>query len=92
MMVIRSSLLVLLGALLLGACSGKAKVREPAELKKIEAPAIKAKKVWSRSAGKGADDRFAGLRVVPAPDAARWTSLVVCQLFVGASDGNRYKS
>lgn len=69
MMVIRSSLLVLLGAVLLGACSGKAKVREPAELKKIEAPAIKAKKVWSRSAGKGTDDRFAGLRVVPAPDA-----------------------
>lgn len=56
-------------ALVLAACSGNKKVREPAELKAIEAPEVQTKRVWSRSVGVGADDQYADLRVVPAPDA-----------------------
>lgn len=54
-------------ALLIGACSGKGKVREPAELTRIESPAVKAYTVWSRKVGHG--KQYSRLQVSPQADA-----------------------
>ena len=70
MMRSHAGLLVLLAAgLALSACSGKAKVREPAELIKIENPQVQSKAVWSARAGKGGGKNYSALTVVPQPDA-----------------------
>lgn len=64
-----SRLLLLALAAGLVACSGKVKLREPAELKDIEAPAVQPQKLWSDSAGKGSGDYFSGLVTAVGPDA-----------------------
>lgn len=51
------------------ACSGKGKVREPAELVEIESPALAVSQTWARNTGDGADGQWTGLTVVPAVDA-----------------------
>ena len=65
----RFSIIVLAAALALSACSGKGKVREPAELQEISAPALTVKTAWTRNTGDGADGQWTGLTVVPAVDA-----------------------
>jgi len=62
-------LLVLLLAVGAAACSSKGKVREPAKLASIEAPAVKPQTVWSHSAGKGSNGEFGGLRLALEADA-----------------------
>lgn len=61
-------LALLLGAAL-AACSSKSTVREPAELKPIEQPALKPVQVWSARAGQGSDGQRSGLRLNLQPDA-----------------------
>lgn len=60
-------LLLLLPALLL-ACSDKGPLREPAELSKIEAPAVRPRIVWDASPGAGSDDVHTRLRLAVEPD------------------------
>lgn len=62
-------LLVLMLALAAAACSSKGKVREPAKLTTIEAPAIKPQTAWSHGAGKGSNGEFGGLRLALEADA-----------------------
>jgi len=53
----------------LAACSSKVKLREPAELKDIEAPRLKVSSDWSRSMGAGSEGRPSGLRPQLEADA-----------------------
>lgn len=68
---------ILLLAATAAACSSKAKVREPAELTRIEAPKVRLAQAWSHSVGEGAAGRPGGLRPVLENDA----------LFVAESGG-----
>jgi outer membrane protein assembly factor BamB len=63
---VRLLLLAAVPALLL-ACSSKP-VREPAELTKIESPALKPRVAWSASPGSGSDDLHTRLRLAVEPD------------------------
>lgn len=63
------ALLILLAAVCAVACSSKGKIREPAKLTSIEAPAIKPETAWSVSAGKGNAGGFGALRLALEPDA-----------------------
>lgn len=65
----KRSLAILLLSVFAVACSSKGKVREPARLTDIEAPALKADTAWSQSAGKGSDGQFGALRLALEPDA-----------------------
>lgn len=60
-----------------GACSSKAKVREPAELTDIGETQLKVEHLWSHGVGDGADGRPSGLRPLLESDA----------LFVAESGG-----
>lgn len=61
----------------LAGCSGKAKLREPVKLVKIEKPAVTPKEVWSRSVGNGSGGVVSGLRLVLESDG----------LFAAAANG-----
>lgn len=63
-------------ALVLVACSGKGKVREPADLVRIEDPAVSARTVWARKVGHGR--QYSRLQVSAHADA----------LFVADQKGN----
>ncbi len=63
------ALLILLAAVAAVGCSSKGKVREPAELTDIDAPAFKVDTAWSRSAGEGSGKRWTGLRLALEADA-----------------------
>lgn len=52
----------------LAACGSKGPVREPAELSRIESPALKARVAWDRSAGEGSGDLHAQLRLAVEPE------------------------
>lgn len=62
-------LLLILALLGSAACSSKAKVREPAELSKIEEPVLRAQSVWSASAGRGSGKLLSELRLRLEPEA-----------------------
>lgn len=64
----RAFLVVLLPALLLLGCSNKGPVRDPAELARIESPALKPRVVWDASPGDGSDDLHTRLRLAVEPD------------------------
>ncbi len=70
-------LTVVLLTVSLGACTSKAKVREPAKLTDIEQPKLRVDTLWSQGIGKGADGRPSGLRPLLETDA----------LFVAESGG-----
>lgn len=55
--------------LAIAACSGKAKVREPAELTKIENPTVKPERAWSARAGNGTGKLASELQLRLEPDA-----------------------
>lgn len=50
-------------------CSSKKNLREPAELKSIDKPALSLKTVWTASAGNGSDKYYGELKLSVAPDA-----------------------
>ena len=69
---VMKTLLPLAGVLVavgLGACGGKASVREPAELKDIDKPGLRLEKAWTARAGDGSDGRVSGLRLSLEDDA-----------------------
>ena len=70
-------LAVLGAAVLLAACGGKNNVREPTELKSIEAPAFKPQTAWTASTG-GSGKIYSTLKLNLQPDA----------LFTADVDGN----
>jgi outer membrane protein assembly factor BamB len=55
-------------ALLVAACSDKGPVREPADLKDIEAPALKPRVVWDKAPGEGSGDVQSRLRLAVEAD------------------------
>lgn len=61
-------LLVLLLAASAWGCSDKGPIREPAELVKVESPALKPRVVWDASPGKGSDEMHTRLRLAVEPD------------------------
>ena len=60
-------LLLALPALLV-ACSDTGPLREPAELTKVESPAVKPRVVWDASPGAGSDELHTRLRLAVEPD------------------------
>lgn len=61
--------LVALGLFAAAGCSSKKNLREPAELKPIDKPALSLKTVWTASAGNGSDKYYGELKLAVAPDA-----------------------
>lgn len=66
---IRRGGVLLLAGLMLVACSGDKKVREPAELKDISNPELRLKRVWSATAGEGSGNYRGNFAIALAPDA-----------------------
>lgn len=81
-------LLLSLPALLL-ACSSSGPVREPAELTRIEAPALKPRVVWDASPGKGGDDQHTRLRLAVEPDVLLSADVTGDVFALNPQDGHR---
>ncbi len=65
----RRALGLVLVAALLGGCSSKGKVREPAELQDIDNPQVTLKRAWSASVGKGSGKYYGSFDLALAEDA-----------------------
>jgi len=82
------ALLIALAALVAVGCSSKGKVREPAKLTDIGAPAFKLDTAWSRSAGEGSGKRHSGLRLALETDALFTADLRGRVFAFGPQNGN----
>lgn len=74
---------------LLVACSDTGPVREPAELTKIEQPALKPRVLWDESPSSGGDDLHARLRLAVEPDVLVTADVSGDVVALNPKDGRR---
>lgn len=83
-----SRLVLVVLALAIAACSGKATVRKPTPLQDITNPAIQPKKLWTASAGSGSEGQVSGLRLNLQADAL-YTADVDGRVYAYARDSGK---